>query len=118
MLRILNFRCNHYYPCSIAHTFKNSQKAFGIGLTLFGVYKAGGFGTFEAVRALPTSPITNYTELSSNFTEVAEIEIVTEAKNLTSVEFLLFGSIMSAVDPVTVIAVFQEVHVHDTLYIR
>ena len=25
---------------------------------------------------------------------------------------------MSAVDPVTVIAVFQQVHVHKTLYIR
>ena len=68
---------------------------------------------------MPTSPATNYTDLSlSNFTEVTEIEVVTEEKNLTSVEFLLFGSIMSAVDPVTVIAVFQEVHVHDTLYIR
>jgi len=92
--------------------------AFGIGLTLFGVYKAGGFGAFEAVTALPTSSVTNYTELSSsNFTEVTKIEIVTQEKNLTSVEFLLFGSIMSAVDPVTVIAVFQDVHVHDTLYI-
>ena len=68
---------------------------------------------------MPTSPAANHTEMSSsNYTEVSTVEIVTEEKNLTSVEFLLFGSIMSAVDPVTVIAVFQEVHVHDTLYIR
>ena len=86
---------------------------------MFGVYKAGGFGKFEAVRQIEPSTSVNFTDLSlSNVSEVTEVEILTENNNLTSVEFLLFGSIMSAVDPVTVIAVFQEVHVHDTLYIR
>lgn len=40
-----------------------------------------------------------------------------EEGDLGAREFLLFGSIMSAVDPVTVIAVFNEIHVHAVLYI-
>lgn len=32
-------------------------------------------------------------------------------------EFLLFGALISAVDPVAVIAVFEEVHVNDMLFI-
>lgn len=32
-------------------------------------------------------------------------------------EFLLFGALISAVDPVAVLAVFEEVHVNEMLFI-
>lgn len=32
-------------------------------------------------------------------------------------DFLLFGALISAVDPVAVLAVFEEVHINDMLFI-
>nr|CAB3266346.1 sodium/hydrogen exchanger 3-like [Phallusia mammillata] len=42
---------------------------------------------------------------------------LTPGVNLTILECLLFGSIISAVDPVAVISVFEEIHVNTVLYI-
>lgn len=40
-----------------------------------------------------------------------------EAVQADLLDFLLFGALISAVDPVAVIAVFEEVHVNDMLFI-
>jgi len=63
--------------------------SFATGLSLWGVYKA---------------------ELMPGLDEVHE-------QPLGLMECLLFGSIISAVDPVAVIAVFEEIHVNIVLYI-
>jgi len=63
--------------------------SFATGLSLWGVYKA---------------------DLMPGLNEVHE-------QPLGLMECLLFGSIISAVDPVAVIAVFEEIHVNIVLYI-
>lgn len=43
--------------------------------------------------------------------------VIDEKVDAGLMEFLLFGALISAVDPVAVIAVFEEVHVNETLFI-
>uniref|UniRef100_A0A8C5AUT4 Sodium/hydrogen exchanger n=1 Tax=Gadus morhua TaxID=8049 RepID=A0A8C5AUT4_GADMO len=43
--------------------------------------------------------------------------VIDEKVDAGLMDFLLFGALISAVDPVAVIAVFEEVHVNDTLFI-
>jgi len=61
--------------------------AFSIGLSLWGIQQTTGF---------------------PNFPDVEKFNLV---------QFLLFGSIISAVDPVAVLAVFDDIHVNVNLYI-
>ncbi|XP_068584847.1 sodium/hydrogen exchanger 5 isoform X1 [Cebidichthys violaceus] len=43
--------------------------------------------------------------------------VIDERVQAGLMDFLLFGALISAVDPVAVLAVFEEVHVNDTLFI-
>ncbi|KAJ0001707.1 hypothetical protein NQD34_001503 [Periophthalmus magnuspinnatus] len=45
------------------------------------------------------------------------LNVIDEKVQADLMDFLLFGALISAVDPVAVLAVFEEVHVNDTLFI-
>lgn len=48
---------------------------------------------------------------------VCQVDVTAQFKQVDLLSCLLFGSIISAVDPVAVLAVFEEIHINELLYI-
>ncbi|XP_013881139.1 sodium/hydrogen exchanger 1b [Austrofundulus limnaeus] len=48
---------------------------------------------------------------------VCQLDVTPQFKQVDLLSCLLFGSIISAVDPVAVLAVFEEIHINELLYI-
>ena len=87
----VNFLSNLYEILTYA-IIGTTINAFITGMSLYGISHYIGFGEFHGTGA---------------FAE----------ENFSVYLFLIFGAIVSAVDPVAVIAVFDEIHVNVTLYI-
>ena len=76
-----------------------------IGFFLYLAYESGAMGTIR------------YKDVCSyNTTCSQDISDVTQEYPMPLVEILLFASLISAVDPVAVLAIFQEVGVNPDLY--
>jgi len=78
---------------------------FSVGLSLYGIQKLSG--PFE-VNVADNIPCGMSME-TANVTELQEF-------NLTLTESLVFSSLISAVDPVAVLAIFEEIGVNTALY--
>eukprot|EP00795_Rhopilema_esculentum_P010904 gene10904-19735_t len=81
-------------------------------------------GYFMPVRLfyLNIGTILLYATIGTIFNSLAIGSVLYGLQGLTSTSYslmhaFLFGSLISAVDPVAVLAVFEEVHVHEVLYI-
>lgn len=81
--------------------------AFAIGLSLYGVYNAGW---------MPGMTLCCFIYWAIIHFFLCYILGMRETE-LNILQCLLFGSIISAVDPVAVISVFEEIHVNVVLYI-
>ena len=68
---------------------------FAVGYSLYGISYSGIIGTFETVNTTSGLPIEH---------------------QLQPIECLIFSSLISAVDPVAVLAIFEQIHVNMGLY--
>ncbi|MBN3272084.1 SL9A3 protein, partial [Polyodon spathula] len=76
------------------------------------------FGNFGAILVYAViATVWNAASVGLSLYGVYLTGVMGELKVDGMLDFLLFGSLLSAVDPVAVIAVFEEVHVDEVLYI-
>jgi len=87
---------DNFLSIMIFAIFGTLLNTFAIGYSLFGLSEAGVLGSFM---------------VNSTVNPGAVVE-----KHLTASECLIFSSLISAVDPVAVLAIFEEIHVNIGLY--
>jgi len=84
---------DNFISVIIFAVFGTLFNVFTIGFSIFGLSKAGALGTFTA-----------------------NISGIEQEVELAATECLIFSSLISAVDPVAVLAIFEEIHVNIGLY--
>ena len=87
---------DNFISIMIFAIFGTLLNTFTIGYSLYGLSEAGVLGSFM---------------VNSTLNPGAVVE-----KHLTATECLIFSSLISAVDPVAVLAIFEEIHVNIGLY--
>ena len=110
----------NFYSIMIFAVFGTIFNVFAIGLGLYGLGQAGMLGAFEI-----ETTISNNVELG-NISSVAPLladgsthllnEITKDNPTLGLFPALTFGSLISAVDPVAVLAIFEQIEVNAGLY--
>ena len=86
---------DNFVSIVIFAVFGTLFNTFTIGYSLYGLSSSGLLGTFDVLN-----PVTNTTEMMQ----------------LKPTECLIFSSLISAVDPVAVLAIFEELNVNVGLY--
>jgi len=86
---------DNFVSIMIFAIFGTLFNTFAIGYSIYGLASTGALGAFEV-----NNTVTH----------------MMEEKELTATECLIFSSLISAVDPVAVLAIFEEIHVNIGLY--
>lgn len=108
---------NHSFEIFIYAVVGTLMNTVMVGGSLIGLN-----GAFISSGVFPEHNITisNSSDLSTNGTLITDgihDQSTTAAGGMTDLRYLLYAAIISAVDPVAVLAVFDQIHVNTTLYI-
>jgi len=107
----------NFYSIMIFAVFGTISNIFVVGLGLYGLGQAGVLGDFEIETSRSnTVELGNISSVLVDGSTHLPNEITTNNPSLGLFPALTFGSLISAVDPVAVLAIFEQIEVNAGLY--
>ena len=110
----------NFYSIMIFAVFGTIFNVFAIGLGLYGLGQAGVLGSFETSVMSSAGELGNISSvaplLANGSTHLLNEITTTNNPTLELFPALTFGSLISAVDPVAVLAIFEQIEVNAGLY--